>query len=364
MHKILLFGLWPMLFLSLAMPSLAATPYDRAQSASLLTEGVSRVLLLDVVQVPDSKRVIAVGEQGSIIFSDDEGLSWQQAKAPVSVLLTAVQMVSARDGWAVGHDGVILHTRDSGLSWELQQSGQDLLQVQLSGLSQARENASATGDLEREDELSWQMDDIQIALEEGAMPTLLDLFFMDEQRGLVAGAYGRLFYTSDAGKTWSSLGYKLPNPDRLHLNSLLLTRNGRLLVAGEAGLLVYSDDLGESWESAHSPYEGSFFALVENDHLYLLGLRGHLFSSEDGLDWQSEPLATEATLNAAVVSSGQLYLLGQGGLLMRKRSDGFAALPEVSRNGYAAGVLLGQRLLLAGEGGITPVLLANAGGAQ
>ncbi len=364
MHKILLFGLWPIFFLPMALPSVAANLYDRVQTPSLVTEAASRVLLLDLVKVPESNRLIAVGEQGSILYSDDEGINWQQAKAPVSVLLAAVQMVSSRQGWAVGHDGVVLHTGDGGLSWQIRQAGQDLLQVQLDALAAAAEIAGSNGDSQLQEELEWQLEDTEVALDEGAMPTLLDLYFLDEQKGFVAGAYGRIFYTADAGRTWSSLGHSLPNPDRLHLNALQLTREGRLMIAGEAGLLVYSDDLGRSWEAADSPYEGSFFALAESDRLYLLGLRGHLFSSADGIEWQAEPLSTEATLNSAVISADQLFLLGQGGVLVQKVHSGFQVLPEATRNSYAAGVQLGNQLLLAGEGGVTRINLAEQGGAQ
>ena len=366
MHRILLFGLRPTLLLLIAFPSFATSVYDRVHQPSLPSSAASHALLLDVVKVPDSSRLVAVGEQGSIIYSDDLGEHWRQAQAPVAVLMTAVQMVSAQQGWAVGHDGVVLHTGDAGLSWQVQLVGQELLQTQQRGLQQAIETAAVRGGDGRSDELKWQLEDIQFALEDGAMPTLLDLYFLNEQRGFVVGAYGRMFRTEDGGRTWTSLGHRLPNPDRMHLNSLLLSHSGRLLVVGEAGLLIYSDDLGDSWHSAISPYEGSFFALAESesDRLYVLGLRGHLFSSSEGVNWQPEPLQTEVTLNAAVSASGQLYLLGQGGLVMKHGRQGFERMPPVSRNGYAAGVLLGERLILAGEGGITELSLSEQGGAQ
>lgn len=364
MHKILLFGLWPILFLPIALPSFAASPFDRAQATSLVSAGAAHGLLLDIVSVPGSSRLIAVGEQGSILFSDDQGQQWQQAKAPVAVLLTAVQMVTSQQGWAVGHDGVVLHTGDGGLSWQVQLSGQDLLRVQQQGLQQALDVAEQTENAAQSDDLQWLLEDVEFALDDGAMPTLLDLYFIDEQRGFVAGAYGRMFATRDGGNNWVSLGDRLPNPDRMHLNSLLLSTSGRLLAAGEAGLLVYSDDLGESWQTAESPYEGSFFALAERDRLYVLGLRGHLFSSADGVNWQAESAGTDATLNAAVSASGKLYLLGQGGLVMKHQNNGFTPVSSQSRNSFAAGVLLDGRLILAGEGGITTLPLAEQGGAQ
>ena len=64
------------------------------------------------------QRLVAAGARGHIVYSDDRGASWQQAKVPVSADLTALHFVDARQGWAVGHEGVVLHTADGGASWQ------------------------------------------------------------------------------------------------------------------------------------------------------------------------------------------------------------------------------------------------------
>jgi len=362
MHRILLPILLPVLCLLQCLQPVSATAFDRVQQSSLHSARAERGLLLDLIEVPGRQRLLAVGEQGSILYSDDRGQNWAQAKTPVSVLLTAVQMVSPNRGWAVGHDGVILRTDDGGESWQLQVSGQTLLQRQQAALEEVLQTPAVQADPGRQDELQWQLEDIHALLDEGAMPTLLNLLFLDEQRGFVIGAYGTLFTTRDGGQSWQSLGHRLPNPDRMHLNTLLLTDTGRLLLAGEAGLLLYSDDLGLSWQAAESPYDGSFFALVQADRLYLLGLRGHLFSSADGIRWQPEPVPTRASLNGAVVQGEMLFLLGQGGVVLRRQGASFVPVQPVPRYSYTAGVLLDQRLLLAGEGGIQSIELQQGGG--
>lgn len=362
MHKNLLPILLPVLCLLQCLQPAAATAFDRVQQSSIHSARAERGLLLDLAVVPGRQRLLAVGEQGSILYSDDGGQAWVQAETPVSVLLTAVQMVSASRGWAVGHDGVILHTEDGGESWQLQASGQALLHRQQTALEEALQTPAVQDDPGLRDELQWQLEDIRAQLDEGAMPTLLNLLFLDEQRGFVIGAYGALFSTRDGGQSWQSLGHRLPNPDRMHLNALLLTDGGRLLLAGEAGLLLYSDDLGLSWQAAESPYDGSFFALAQADRLYLLGLRGHLFSSADGIHWQTEPVPTRASLNGAVVQGETLFLLGQGGLVLRRQGESFVPVQPIPRYSYTAGVLLDQRLLLVGEGGIQSIDLQQGGG--
>ena len=43
-------------------------------------------------------RLVAAGERGIVLLSDDGGASWRQARVPVSVSLTALQFVDGRTG--------------------------------------------------------------------------------------------------------------------------------------------------------------------------------------------------------------------------------------------------------------------------
>ena len=48
-------------------------------------------------------RLIAVGERGHVLFSDDRGEHWQQGKMPFRRMLTGVHFVDAQRGWASGY---------------------------------------------------------------------------------------------------------------------------------------------------------------------------------------------------------------------------------------------------------------------
>ncbi len=362
--------LLPLSALQAAEPDAATTTlkasFDRLQQsrAAAAAQSAPHQLLLDIAALPETQRLVAVGEQGVILYSDDGGDSWLRARTPVRVLLTAVSFPSARLGWAVGHDGVILHSEDGGASWQTQASGTELTRLQLEGVQQAitAPYPAEEADLHAAllDEWRYQRDGFAEALEQQAMPTLLDVQFLDIRHGFALGAYGALFVTDDGGQHWRSIGHRLPNPDQLHLNALLASRSGRLLIAGEAGLLLASDDQGRHWRALESPYQGSFFALAEADRLYLLGLRGHLFGSADGERWQPLPLDTAATLNGALSSAGRLYLLGQGGALLQQQGERFQPLPLPQRRSFSAGLALdAQRLLLVGEQGISHINLAG-----
>jgi len=61
-------------------------------------------LLLDVTHA--GERLVAAGDRGHILYSDDGGASWTQAKVPTRQLLTAIYFADAQHGWAVGHDAL------------------------------------------------------------------------------------------------------------------------------------------------------------------------------------------------------------------------------------------------------------------
>ena len=92
----------------------AVEPYEYANPSSMTT----KALILDVAEIGD--RLVAVGEFGHIIYSDDRGESWVQAKnVPTRNTITAITFLDDKTGFAVGHDATILKTEDGGESWSL-----------------------------------------------------------------------------------------------------------------------------------------------------------------------------------------------------------------------------------------------------
>src|SRR5690348_14553614 len=91
---------------------------DVLDSPALASPLAARGLLNGLASAGD--RIVAVGQRGHILWSDDRGAHWQQAQVPVSSDLVAVAFPSPTQGWAVGHDGVILHSADAGKTWTRQ----------------------------------------------------------------------------------------------------------------------------------------------------------------------------------------------------------------------------------------------------
>jgi photosystem II stability/assembly factor-like uncharacterized protein len=314
------------------------------------SELAARSPLLDVAQA--GKRLVAVGQRGHILYSDDNGKSWAQASVPVSSDLTAVQFPTPAQGWAVGHDGVVLHSSDGGATWVKQLDGR-----QLGRLMQDYYSA-------RPDAGQW-LDEGKRIEAEGADKPFLDVWFDDESNGFVVGAFNLIFRTRDGGRSWEPWMDRTDNPSSYHLNAI--AGDGQhLFIAGEQGLLLRLDDSGERFQALTSPYEGSYFGISVQSGLVLAhGLRGHAFRSTDGgLSWTPVNTGLNASITASTRdASAHLYLFSQTGQALVSGDNGasFTAVdigPPVPV--YGALVSPEAGLLLVGARGVSQRPLASA----
>lgn len=284
---------------------------DVLASPSMRVAHPERAVYIDVTRAGD--RLVAVGERGLVLLSDDNGQHWRQAQVPVSVGLTAVQFVDARNGWALGHAGVVLASRDGGETWTLQLDGQRIAQLELEAARQAQ---ATSHDAQAADA---RLQTAERMAEEGADKPLLAMLFSDERHGLVVGAYGLALRTDDAGASWRSVLGDIDNPSGFHLYAV--TRQGQhWVLAGEQGYLARSDD-GVRFHQLESPYGGTFFTLGsrQDGSVLVAGLKGHAFVLPPGSD------TLEALPVPAPVSFSDMTRLDDGRLLLSNQAGGLFA---------------------------------------
>jgi len=279
---------------------------EYAQHLPLVPES----LMLDVIASGD--RLIAAGERGHIILSDDQGQTWKQAETvPTRSTLTTLASAGGRL-WAAGHDTVILTSGDNGETWTRQYF-----------------------DPERQQ-------------------PVMDLWFRDKNNGIAIGAYGLMLVTSDGGQSWED--WAVNDEDDYHLNALIALPTGTLLIAGEAGYAYRSRDGGETWESLDFPYGGSMFGAVPAGEGCVLfyGLRGHILRScDEGDSWEELTSGSQSTLAGAAEQDGQVLLAGNSGtILIFDGAENFEVTTHSSGVDFSAVLGLGgDRYLLTGEGG-------------
>jgi photosystem II stability/assembly factor-like uncharacterized protein len=305
----------------LSAPVLAAAAPASDIVYSVESAKASKSLMLDVVHA--GSRLVAVGDRGHILYSDDQGATWTQAKVPTRQLLTSVFFVDDKHGWAVGHDAQILASEDGGVTWTKQYE-----------------------DLKRE-------------------APLLDVWFKDVNSGFAVGAYGALLETTDGGKNWEDASDRLDNEDQYHLNGIAAVKDAGLFIVGEQGSMFRSADWGQTWEKLEGPYQGSLFGVIgtaQANTLLAYGLRGNLYRSTDfGTTWEPIELnaargALEFGLSGAtLLDDGSIVIVGNGGSVISSKDNGetFSVFNRPDRISVSAVTAAGNgNLILAGQGGI------------
>ena len=294
------------------------------------------------------ERLVAVGQRGHIVYSDDAGQHWEQARVPLSSDLSAVFFPSPTQGWAVGNDGVVLHSSDAGATWSKQLDGRqigDLLIRHYSALAAAQPGSEQWPSLVAEG---------RRLASEGADKPLLDVWFADDKLGYVVGVFNLILRTEDGGQSWTPFQDRIDNPQGFHLNAIASTGDG-LYIAGEQGLLLKWEEGRQRFTALHTPYQGSFFGVIGKPaEVIVYGLRGNVLRSTDGGEhWSPLNSGPQASITAAIIDAqGRYELFTQAGYTLVSSGTGLQTLAQPGLPPVAGAVRAadGSRVVVGSRG--------------
>lgn len=264
-------------------------------------------------------RIVAVGERGVILLSDDDGAHFRQAQAvPANATLTSVSFVDAQHGWAAGHWGVVLRTDDGGEHWREQRADTSVDQP------------------------------------------LFSIAFRDEMHGWAVGLWSLLITTDDGGATWKTqpVGQgAAAGKSGLNFFSVFAGPQKDVYIAAEQGTVFKSSDDGASWQALHTGYKGTLWSgVVARDRtVYVGGLRGNLFASQDGgATWQSVSSGASSSITGLVANATSVAGVALDGYVMVKAAGAhdFAAKQLPGRDALTALILKqdGSTVLFSKDG--------------
>lgn len=248
-------------------------------------------------------RIVAVGDHGIVLLSDDNGAHFRQAKSvPVSSMLTAVSFADGRHGWAVGQWGAILATDDGGDTWRIQ----------------------------------------RLATKEDR--PLFAVHFFDAKQGVAVGLWSLVLATADGGQTWTPRELGLPPGAKkadLNLLGLFADAKGTLYATAERGFVLRSDDRGATWNYLGTGYKGTFWCgIALSDEVLLVGgLRGTVYRSADaGASWTAIDSGSKNSITDFARQGDAVLAVGLDGLHALSRDDGrsFAASWRPDRQSLTA----------------------------
>lgn len=270
----------------------AATTTEPAAVPAMQVSHAGQAMMLATARA--GSRIVAVGDHGVIMLSDDGGRSHRQARSvPIDVTLTGVAFVGEREGWAVGHRGVVLHTQDGGETWAVQR------------IDQAEDRP------------------------------LFAVHFFDPHHGVAVGLWSRVMVTSDGGSRWDSIAFSAPEGAKkadMNLMALFADAKGRLYATGERGLVLRSEDRGRTWTYEATGYKGSFWTglATPDGGLIVAGLRGSLYrSGDEGRTWTRVDTRTQSSITGLAMVGFEIVGVGHEGLTLRSGDQGLTFTTDV-----------------------------------
>jgi len=271
----------------LASPALAQSGHPSAslqqRDARVNAHATEEVLLATALA---SSRIVAVGDHGTVVLSDDGGKTFRQAKTvPTRVALNGVSFSDAQNGWATGHWGTIIRTVDGGETWTLQRT-------------------------------DTQTD-----------RPLFAIHASDAQHGVAVGLWSLLLTTQDGGQHWQEVSLQAP-PDggKADRNLLGIFSSGSTLyVAAERGAVLQSSDFGNSWTYLMTGYGGSFWTgtALKDGSLLVAGLRGTVYRSADaGKTWHAVESGTKSSVTGLAEVGDSVMAVALDGVVLQSKDHG------------------------------------------
>ena len=246
------------------------------------------------IAAPAPLALWAVGRDGKVVRSADEGKHWVAQSSGSAENLQAIAAWSATEAVVVGNASTVLVTSDGGAHWKTvtgvpsQSETRKLIRVRLGLDGQAR----------------------------------------------AVGEFGTVLASADKGSTWQALG----KSEDIAWHDIAEPSAQTLVIVGEFGRIRRSTDAGQSWSEVASPVKSTLTAVDFRDASegIAVGLDGVVLSTADGgKTWHSKVSSTKDHLFDLARQGGGWVAVGDKGVLLRAGADGRWYDERISPTSYA-----------------------------
>ncbi len=267
-------------------------------------------------------RVVAVGDFGTVLVSEDAGRTWRTPATGTDRTLWAVALSPRGEIWGVGRAGAVVFSRDAGRSVELRPTpfARHLFGV----FAPAPQHALAVGDF-----------GLQLVTEDSGrswscLPREDDVIL-----GRIAAAGGDAVMVGEfatverlaSGSPPGRPGRIVDSPEDLYLYDVWADERGDTAVAvGPEGTILRSRDGGALWSPVHTDFDADLYGVGgHRQRVVVVGEEGFIAVSTDG-GLHFEPVPTPRLPlpyhDVALGGSDRAYLVGRRGSVVALSADG------------------------------------------
>ena len=271
---------------------------------------ILNVSLSDITSI--GAKLVAVGERGLIMQSGDQGGHWSASFAPTSRTLTAIAFVDSKAGVAVGHGGTVLRTEDAGLTWlpvAVAEIGKDAV-LGVTVLPDGRLIAYGAFGMYIESFDKGKTWKRRPVISDDFDRHISRVIPFGDSRLLLVGESGTLAVSPDNGATWKQIS----SPYVGSYFGALVLHDGALLAYGMRGNVFRSEDQGQTWDkipfASTSTLNGG--TIDASGKVTLVGNNGLIATSTDNghsFSLQTAPRGTPIA-QAVTASDGVVVYVG------------------------------------------------------
>jgi len=293
----------------------------------LPTELAFRIFL----PVKNSRILMAIDRNGSLLRSVDQAATWSQVQAPASSIQGAI--TALKDGktlLATDENGNILQSTNQGTSWETINSPPNIGPIEFLPLNDNRtvialeKNGSILRSTNRGadwKEVSNTGGNNDLAsLNEGPGQRLLST---DDDKVIIAiGMYGAIHRSTDQGASWTLVSSFVPNS----ITAMATVGDTKTIVAvGGHRALMRSTNSGASWKSIGGPENDilfKIFPLKDKRTVLATGIYGTVMRSEnEGFTWSRVTNPSNDFIDRIVSINQDQTLIATGGSTPLRSTD-------------------------------------------
>jgi photosystem II stability/assembly factor-like uncharacterized protein len=266
---------------------------------------------------------------------------WVKQRVNTFAWLQGVYFLNENKGWIVGSRGTILATADGGTTWDKLKTGtNDTIRdvyffdeqngIVLVERDRYQLNDSAPSYLMKTTNGGGTWEAVEIGA--AGSPMLVNLFFDKEQRGWAVGEAGAVFSMEDRQNSWRK--HKSPSVFAMMDGAFSDDLNGCLV--GGGGTILFTEDGGLLWNisTVFGKSETKLNSIVFTDSRngWTVGSQGKIYvTTNGGKSWRAQTTAVTSDLyDVAFTGNGEGWAVGANGTLLRTQSAGrvWASVPS------------------------------------
>lgn len=248
------------------------------------------------------------GSGSTVLFTNDGGLLWQERDVPVNdVRFEGVWGDADGYVYVCGTPGVIIRSSDFGATWYSSDTGTTAYLWDIA-FSEGRSLGIAVGEIAVGTEarllksvdggISWHM----IPAPDKNLK-YYSIAFDNKGNPWVGANDGSLFYSPDGASTWK----KVDLPVDMAVRSIKIYDN-KVIISGDFSKLLISNDMGKSWNQVSLPYGFQYACEQSDTNIWTSGSMGSIYKIDNNsVVWQGnniDPSALHSWENIVGIKAG------------------------------------------------------------